>query len=155
MRETGNYLRESSGRLQRRWGGWSTSPLRKRWASWIILALKREDWEGTSSMYSNMMGSGSFPVLHSDRTRGKRLKLKHGKFHLNMRQNFWGTQSTGTSYPGCGASSLDTPPRHCPGQPAPSVPAWGKVGLKGLRNPFQHQSFHVAENSFFAVLSRP
>lgn len=30
-----------------------------------------------------------FPVVLSDRTRGNRLKLKHRKFHWNIRKNFF------------------------------------------------------------------
>lgn len=53
----------------------------------------------------------------------------------------------------CGTPSLEKLPQHGPGHHALSVPAWAKVGPNGLRSPFQHQLFHVGENSSFAGLS--
>ena len=38
---------------------------------------------------SQVNGAGLFSVVSSDRTRCKRHKLKHKKFHLRMRKNFF------------------------------------------------------------------
>ena len=64
--------------------------MRSSCGSWDCLAWRREDWKGILSMSEVFEGRTSrgrtsrFFLVMSNRMRGNRQKLKHGKFHLNM-----------------------------------------------------------------------
>lgn len=65
----------SSGRLQTRLRDWSTSLLRTGWESWASSALRRDEWEETSSMSVRICrvveedGPRLFSVVPSKRAR--------------------------------------------------------------------------------------
>lgn len=71
----------------------------------------KEDWSRLSS------------VVPSDSTRGSQHKLKHKRYHLNIRKHFF----TGTSHPG--TPPIESPPYRyscgpSTGQPPLGVPTW-------------------------------
>jgi len=68
-------------------------------------------------------------VVPSNKTRGNRHKLKHRKFHLNRRKNFFTLRVTAleqAAQGGCGVSfsgDIQDPPGQGPVQPALGDPA--------------------------------
>lgn len=88
-------------------------------------------------------GTISFSVVASNRLRGKRHKLRHRKFHLNVRKNFYTVRLEQAAQRGWGVSfSGDSQnPLGCdPGQPAPGEPALAEqLHSMIYRDPFQHQ----------------
>lgn len=103
--KTGNWWRQSSRRLQRWWGACSISLMRKICGIQDCSAWRRLGGDLINARkylkgMSQVNEARLFSVVPSDRIRSKWHKLKHGKFHTNMRKTslLWG-DSTGTGCP--------------------------------------------------------
>lgn len=80
-----------------------------------------------------------FPVVPSDRKRGNRHKLEHGKSHVNMSKHIfivWVTEYCKHAAPrGCRVSFSGNPqhsPGHHPVQPAPAEPTLAGDWIRGF-----------------------
>lgn len=98
-RETWSSWSRPSRELQNWSRNWGISVMRKGWRSWACSVSRGDDWEGTSSIPTGIWRK-SFSLVPRNSTRVNGQKLRHMKFHLNIRKNFtvW-VPSTGIDYP--------------------------------------------------------
>lgn len=109
--------------------------------------------ENTNIIRAHMKEDGGrlYPAVSSDRTRGSVHKVKHDKFHLNMRKTFFeGSRALEqASQRGCGASSsggTQNIPEHVPVYPALADPAAaGVLAQAGEKHSGQNSQIYKAE----------
>ena len=118
------------------WGDWSISPMRKGWGSWPCSAWRREGWEGTLKMPTNisrvgvkMTGPDSFQwcTVTGQGAMGTNWSIESSVWTWGRTSSLWGWRSTGTGCRrGCGLSfsgDFQHPLQRGPVQPAVGDPA--------------------------------